>query len=466
MKAALAALALLGAFVPSTAIAQDGLRSASTALHDAAVGGCADLPAGRLAVRVASELPDAAPDANGLLSALVEPTTTALRADPRFGAVHLAGFGRDDAAPALVAHRLGYAGLLDVVVRVSGGELVIEGTTWSTADGVRRAAFSERVDLDVALRRFVGFPAIVADEAVRARSVRMPSRGYIALAVVDLDGDGRAEIIGVRPDGVHVVRVRGGAFDRGALERVGRADFPDDLPRAPIPRRRVFATAVADGDRAVVRTSEHALGLEIRLDGGVPVVTRSRGPCETDRFPVVGGCAALVAGRDFFTEGLTHASAPHEAAAANFYAYAFGQFETREGDPTSYEALVTPSGRLALRVRWERPPEGGSDEAPEIRERSAGAVGYGTALAMADLDFDGAAELLVSHAAPAGRGDQLSLLRALPRGALRVMWRGDAVGGSIWVAAAGDVDGDGLPELLAIEEPAAGRGRAALWIVR
>src|SRR5690606_31705365 len=97
-------------------------------------------------------------------------------------------------------------------------------------------------------------------------------------------------------------------------------------------------------------------------------------------------------------------------------------------------------------------------------DHSAGSIYHGTALAIADLDLDGAAELLASRAAPEGSGDQLMLLRAQPRGTLRVVWRSEAIPGSVWLATAGDIDGDGLAELLAIEEPAS--GRATLWIVR
>jgi hypothetical protein len=176
-----------------------------------------------------------------------------------------------------------------------------------------------------------------------------------------------------------------------------------------------------------------------------------------------GGCAHLVTGRDFFDPTLTHHAASVAEAPAHFYAYAWARYESREGGRADFEAIVLPSGRVSVRVRAEVAREGA---APEIEERAAAMLGYGTALAMGDLDLDGSAELLVSHASPAGAGDQLSLLRVLPRGTLRVMWRSERLPGSVWIAAAGDSDGDGAHELLAIEEPADGRGRAALWLVR
>jgi len=454
--AAASALACLALCAP--AAAQDGVQSAAEGLRDAVVEACADLPRGPVAIRVSTELGDDAPDPAGLAAAVVEPTLAALRADARFAPVHRAGFGRDGVPPSELAARLGYATLVDVRLRRDGAELAVEGAVHTTADGARVATLAHRVPLDLALRRHVGFPPLLADDAITARSVRLPGNHYVAFAVGDLDGDGRPELVAARRGEAHVLRLAG-----RRVQIVGRAPFPADTPRAASPRRRSVATARFVNRRVVIRISDYAAPLVVRLVEGRPVAEVSSGPCADERFPVQGGCAALVAGRDFFDEELSSREGPWDEATAHFYAYAFGSYPGRDGATTAFEAVVSTRGRLALRMRRSAPREDGD---PEITERSVGAVGYGTALAMGDLDLDGTAELLTSHAAPAGGGDQLTLLRALPRGAVRVMWRGDAVGGSIWLATAADADGDGRPEMLAIEEPAAGRGRAALWIVR
>lgn len=455
-RAAASALACLTLCAPAEA--QDGVQAAADALREATVEGCADLPRGAVAIRVSTELGDGAPDPRGLAPAIVPPTVEALRTDERFAPVHRAGFGRDGAAPTDVAARLGYATLIDVHLREVGAQLVLEGAVHTTADGARVSSFRRRVPLDLALRRFVGFPPLLADDEVGARSVRLPGNTYVAFAVGDLDGDGRPELVAARRGEAHVVRLAG-----RRVEVVGRAPFPAELPRATSPPRRAVGTARFANGRVVIRISDYAAPVAVRLVDGRPVAEVASGPCADPRFPMQGGCAALVVGRDFFDEELTGHDAPWDEASAHFYAYAFGSYPARDGTTTDYEAVVSTRGRLALRMRHTAPREG---QDPEITDRSVGAVGYGLALAMGDLDLDGTAELLVSHAAPAGGGDQLTLMRALPRGAVRVMWRGDAIGGSVWLATSADADGDGRPEMLAIEEPSAGRGRAALWIVR
>lgn len=326
MRTALAALLSL---LPATALAQTGVESAGAALAEAAVGSCPGLEAGAFAVRVAVELPDDAPDPGGLVPALLEPTLVALRADPRFAAVHLASFGRDGVDPPRLAHDLGYAALLDVTIRRDGGALVIEGATWRTDDATRLATFTRRAPLDPSIRRFVGFPALLADDAISPRSVRLPGNDYVALAIADLDRDGRPEIVAARPGEVHVLRLAG---RRVAI--VGRAPIPTTVPRAPSPPRRTVGSAVAMGDRVVLRISEYDVGLVVRLVGGVPSVAVADGPCEADRFPMMGGCARLVVGRDFFDQELTHAIGP-----------------TAEAPPTS----TTTSSRATRRGTGCRP---------------------------------------------------------------------------------------------------------------
>jgi len=46
------------------------------------------------------------------------------------------------------------------------------------------------------------------------------------------------------------------------------------------------------------------------------------------------------------------------------------------------------------------------------------------------------------------------------------IWTSEAIEGSILIAGTGDLDADGRPELLAVEEPPAGEaGNAYLWVV-
>ncbi len=460
------AIALGGWLVATAAVAQPtGLDLARERLRERALAAVAECPRGAVIVRPRA-LPEGAADPGGLASALLAPAVDALEAEQ--GRAHLGSFGGDGP---LVAGRLGYQTLLDVELSVERGHLVARLSSFSTEDARRRGRASVRQRIDPSLRRFLGYPAVVTEETVDARFGVLPGRGYLAVSAADLDGDGGVEVVAVHADGPRVFRVRPGRR-RHSLEELGRAAWPDDLPPSPSPRRRTLATALARGRAVVIRHSDHAAPIEVTWADGAVVARRADGPCPDDRYPVRGSeeprvyCARLVDGRDFFDNEVERGGAAAEVP-MHFYALAGRRLEARDGARHHLDALVNPAGRLVLRARVLPPPAGEGEAAQAPAEHSAGALGYGTALAMGDIDMDGAAELLLSHAAAAGAGDQLSLLRMFPRGALRVVWRSEVLPGSVWVAGAGDVDGDGVEELFAIEEPQdPTRGRARLWIVQ
>lgn len=431
----------------------DGVTRAAERLA-AAAEAATEGRAGRIVLRPRLGLPEGAP--HGLAAALLEPARARLA--ERFDAAHVAVFGGLDQEAGEAARRLGYDLLLDVEARAAGGFFVMHGTLLE--GGEARARFRHQTRLDAALRRYTGFPPRLTDEDVRAQTLLLPTYDVAAVAVHDLGGDGRTELVVVRPDGVRVYRLEPIGRRLRARE-VGRSAWPADARRAAVPRRRLVASARPDGDGVALRTSDLAPGLRVSLVGDQVEVRVVEGPCPDDRYPMGGGCAELVQGRDFYDQILTRADATQLEAPGNFFAHVFGRFADREGGAATVEALVTPHGRMAVRLTNEV-----AEGAPERAPRSVGAVGYGAALAMTDLDFDGAPELLASTASQSGEGDALVLMRAYPRGALHVLWRSDPTTGPIFAAAAGDVDDDGLDELIAVEEPLERRGGARLWIVR
>lgn len=428
--------------------ARNGVERAAEAIADAAAE-LVGSDAGRVVLRPRVDLPEDAP--HGLPAAL----TASARARLGDGA-HVALFGGLDAEGAAAATRLGYDAMLDLDARIEGGFLRWFLTLWR--GDARIGERSGRVRLDVALRRFTGFPPRLQDADVRPQTVLLPTTDVVAIAAHDLDDDGRAELVVVRADGVRVYRLEPRGRRLRARE-LGRAAWPAEATRAPVPRRRVIASARPDGDAVALRISELAPALRVSLVSGAVQLRVAEGPCPEGRYPMGGGCAELVHGRDFYDQLLTRGDAPTLEAQGNFFAHVYGEFADREGGRLAAEGLVTPHGRMSVRLA-RRGPEG--DET----ERSVGAVGYGTALAMTDLDLDGAPELLASTASAAGEGDALVLMRALPRGALHVLWRSEPTTGPVFVAGTGDLDGDGRDELFAVEEPLERRGGARLWIVR
>lgn len=427
-------------------------QAIAEALRDELARALVDHPSGAIVVRVRAELGEA-PRGHALITALVAPALAALEAEPqRFPLAHLASFDPGGEEPATRAGRLGYASLVDVSVRSLGNFLHVDASVWTTEPATQRAGFALRSRVDAELRAYLGGLERVSEQTIVARVADLPGRGYLAMAAADLDGDGRTELALIGADAVSIVRL--GASRVGVrLVQVARAHFGPEVPAAPFPTRRALATAVARDRAVVARVAGRAAPLTVSLEGARASVSRASGPCPDGAFPIDAGCAELSPGRDFFDDDITRPTpagpAPHQTP-GTFYVHASRTLRTREGQVVSYEAIVTPHGRLAVRAG----------------ERSVGAVGYGTALAMADLDDDGAAELLTSGAQAAGAGDQLTLLRVLPRGALHVVWRSEPLAGPVWIAGHGDLDGDGLEELLAIEEPLDPRGVARLWIVR
>lgn len=402
---------------------------------------------GSLVVRVRSELPEAAPDPHALIEALVRPTADGLAG--RFEVVHVAAFGGDGPECAATAARLGYRTLVDVSIRAVGNFLRIEGAVWTTDPAARHGELDVRSRLDAEVRRYVGAAPRVTADTVVARTLDLPGRGYLSLSALDLDRDGRTELVLLHEGSIAVLRL-GAVQGSVRLVEVARAEVPADVPLAPAPPRRPLATSIELDGAVIVRASGLAAPLRVELAGDTLAITRATGPCGDDEFPIDRGCARLSEGRDFFDEAIAsfeEGGAPHEATAP-WYAHAARRLRTPEGTTVDYEAMVNTQGRLALRVRG----------LPNSR------LGFGTALAMTDLDDDGSAELLASG--PTAVGDQLTLLRALPRGALHVVWRSEPIEGSIWIAESGDLDGDGAMELLAIEEPAGERANARLWVVR
>ncbi len=181
---------------------------------------------------------------------------------------------------------------------------------------------------------------------------------------------------------------------------------------------------------------------------GTDVVTADD-PCPGTH-PLDDACAAPVDGRDYYaSELLTRVGAlPPDRAPTSFYTRERRLVRRTDGSGAdAVEVVVTPRGRLVVRTG----------------DRTVGLTDYGSALGMADVDLDGSAEIVASTSALVGEGDHLRVLRVRPDGTLLHVWESQPLEGSVMVAGAGDVDGDGVAELLAIEE----RGDTAyLWVIR
>jgi hypothetical protein len=174
-----------------------------------------------------------------------------------------------------------------------------------------------------------------------------------------------------------------------------------------------------------------------------------------------------VVGRDYFTGALEPFAAGGRRAAAQadgddddeveaddarhraprFYARRLSTLWQPDGHALAFQALVTPRGSLVGLVGSGRAAVGGQ----------------GAALAAADVDADGALDVLTSDYTREGQGDRLRWFRLSSDGRLALVWEGAPTTGAIEHAAAGDLLGTGRPLFLAFEAQP-GRG-SRLWVV-
>ncbi len=314
--------------------------------------------------------------------------------------------------------------------------------------GVRPApprTVSARVAADAAVALLLRPPRRpdLARLALR-RLARLPYRA-IGLAAGDA-GEAAPSILAVAPDAVHLLDAGGAEVASRPLDAAGRR-----------PVRLPLATAV------VADLGGGRLG--VALAGGSGGEVLARHGARLDRVavlpmaPLAAGEAgplfgAFAAGRgalaDLLAQGVDPQAQPRSPGDLAAVAAA------PRGGPVAYAALH-PGGRLELLDAQLRP---------------AGRVdGVGAGLALADLDGDGAADLVASLASAAGP-DRLRVLRLAAPGpareaaAPRAAWESPPLEGLVLLGAAADLTGDGLDDALLGADASGPEGPATdLWLL-
>jgi len=353
----------------------------------------------------------------------------------------------------------GYDWTYDLRLEISERAAVLAGPLYQAQRRGWAAAFdpgilerrrvSVRVPIDAELQHLLAGPSIVTNESIQVDRFSLPSRGYVALAVGDVGGTPLPELVLI--GGNHVQAVYAHFHPSASITATLDPVSLSSLPRSSAPPTRAIGTAVVLERSVTARTSELATSVRVHIEDDTLHVTSTNEPCGVDRYAMADGCIAPVVGRDSFTPAVVGWDGqPRSPAPSGFYSRAFAWIRQPDGSAQRTEAVVSPRGRLVVRVG----------------DRDAGLTDVGAALAMTDLDLDGTVELLVSDNALVGAGDHLRVLRVRPNNTIVEVWTSDALTGSVFLAAAGDIDGDGRQELLAVEEPTDPDEPATLWVIR
>lgn len=348
---------------------------------------------------------------------------------------------------------------------VRGLALVILVMLWCAA---ARAAHAD----DGYLARLAGAVRARLDDAGQARVIKLvppvpvkvtwsPQRRgsidvgapVVAVAAADLDGDGKAELYLVTSREVIAVAIT------DPLRTLGRFAFTGE-PAVPAPRDAVGA-AVVEGGAVIAAVSAFTGELRIEWRGGkltarstLPGANGASAPGGANGasalaspvgLPVCGERWQLVPGRNYF----------HHAGGAVFGARCRGDLTDAGGAPLRIRGELSTSGVLEVRV--EHCAAGGLEcqRAVVYQVRDVG-----VAFEIADIDRDGAPEVIASSAVEPGDADVVRVI-SLGSPATRPRFKKPFIGGVAGIVVA-DGDGDGVPEVIALVR-LAGATRVDVW---
>ena len=354
-------------------------------------------------------------------------------------------------ASAQTARAEGYHHFVDIElaadatdVRAFGRVIRVGHDLWAETAGTRPGGvigtFVVGEKLDAELRAYLGGPppaAVTPSPPPRPRklSFQVVPAGtldvgarLLDLAAADLDGDGKAELIALTSDEILVLAV---VPDGPRLLARAALEGPAPLPRPRVPVGSVVVADV-DGRRQILaRSSEHTAGVALLFSAG----TLARG-VEPKGFPL---CAdgARVLGGDLVPGQHVFAPIPN---VPRFLALRCGGGLVGAVDPQGLLRLFRPDAKT---------------QAPAVQ-----VAGSGTAFVIADLDGDGGLELVTAGFHPPGAADAISVY-AVGDSAVRPLRRTQATDGGIAAMAAGDFDGDGLLDFVAMSRGAG--TQVSLW---
>jgi hypothetical protein len=324
------------------------------------------------------------------------------------------------------------------MLRASGAVLALDGGLWSDAAETRAHLYAE-APLDAELKAYLPGP-LAPPGAWQARGLAVGDLDVLALDVGDTDGDGRAELVAATTSELYAWSFQPDAAGARLVER-WRARL-DVRPAAVRPRADV-ASVVVDGGAVIARASTSA--------EGVRRTARGLEPARGFRFHGVPAACELEPGVDWFTPASCGAppQAPNLAPSSDWPEKFWSAAGLKRADSSTALAAIVPGG--AGGVLWLK-----LGPSPPLLVR-----GVGAQVTLAALDRG---EVVVtSEPSEPGEPDAI-VIRALAQ-PQTVLHRVEKLPGAVRALAAGDLDGDGQPELVAAVRDEAAR-RTEIWIVR
>jgi hypothetical protein len=270
-------------------------------------------------------------------------------------------------------------------------------------------------------------PGARALRAVTQLLVRLPVR-VIAMAIGDVDGDGRGELALLTPAQVLLVRPDGTVLAREDFAHLAPAAHPSRGQAGTIVVGRANNTTLVgywSADRAKAESltyDEHSL----------------RRVGESETVPVCSGLGGVLAGIPVAGEGLVDHVAHASTAPARFLS-----------EPV---LAVAPNAKTAAGPAFLALLPDGSAKlfTAELNPIGVAIPNVGAGSALADLGGDGQLELVATQGSPVTE-DRVRVYR-IGGTLMPVDLAGDVLQGEVLAGAAGDLDGDGREEVVLAAE--------------